>query len=143
MVIVCPRCGLAIQVLEPAGMLDLHAIYECPECLGDAVSKSESEVPPELLASPRIFVLQADEAFAALHGAGLRSQKQADPESVRKACVGKTIRSVRVEPIPNLARCLLTRIEFEDGSMVFLSAGTYGPTVHRLLPPRKETTCSS
>jgi hypothetical protein len=112
--------------------------YPCPrsECKGkmtltDAIAADELEYLEMHDVTPQ-------EAFQALQGMGLPSEKACTVEGVRAAFAQRVI-ELDVAPVPGTQRVLLRSLKVEDGTRLFVASSPFGAVVYRIAPPRSVT----
>lgn len=87
------------------------------------------------LAELTVHDVSPQEAFAALHGLGLPSERECSPAAVREVMVGATIRSVGTRTIQNSHRAALEYIELENGTRIYVASGSGGAVIYRISQP--------
>lgn len=132
--ILCMLCRFQILVVDDPTKVDQffgpHSNpddrYKCPRCEGALVFGAEGEGDVQL---------DAHDAHISLSGFGLPEERECTAEVVRNLFKSKVL-TVDAINIPNTARCVIKSFTFEDGSVLHISSGGYGPTAHKLRRPR-------
>lgn len=144
MIFTCTRCRTVFRVFgDPLVVAYLVGKdsefwpdrYRCPSCRSSLLPSEEKDVMPELLASPKIVHLEAEEAYAALMGIGLPEERKATLEAVRSVSVGHKVEAMGLEPVPNIDRTSVTWIRFDNGHTLYFAGGGAGAVIYRVKKP--------
>lgn len=125
-------CSFCCAILGPPDQLAMlfgysTTAWSCPTC----------EAPVTLGAAPQRtpqHFLEAEEAFGALQGLGLRSERSCHHAIVQRLLTTQRIKQVRLRGTPN-RRTVIERIDLEDGTILYLGAAPEGAVVFRVVEP--------
>lgn len=133
--VICEACQHGLRVSpgehgEAEALFGHGEVFECWEC-GRATETLVSA--DSLFASVgNITDVSPTEAFAALHGLGLPQERDCTALAVADLLTTKRVVEVSVKQIRNSHRCVIGRLELEDGTRVYLGSSAYGATVYRV-----------
>jgi hypothetical protein len=139
MIFLACKCGLVLRVSgnpDEVHMLlgpgsDLHPDrYPCPES-GHCMVYSEA-IPNGDLRAARVVDVTPQEAFAALHGAGLPSERDCGETAVRALLLEGKIAKVDVQQLRGTNRSVVRSLQFEDGRRLYLGSGPEGAVAYRI-----------
>lgn len=100
--------------------------YPCPRCSGYCrVTDGQG-----ILAAP--IDLTPQEAFAAFSGVGLPDEQECSAHTVRSLIRQHGVKDVTTYPVVGTKRCLLERIQLNNGWELYLGASTHGPCVYKI-----------
>jgi hypothetical protein len=111
--------------------------YVCPGvACGAAMHYAESV---EGLENLDLHDLTAGEAYAAMHGLGLPSERACGAAEVRDLLTGAQILGVDCAQIIGSTRTVLRSIKLAGGKTVYLGSGPEGAIAYRIAAPRSYT----
>jgi hypothetical protein len=137
--IVCRSCSFTLRVIE--GHEDVvvePALHKCPSCTGEVRTTPEAGVTAEDFARLRVHDVTWPEAFVALSGVGMPTERECTVDKVR-ALFTQSISSVGLEPVHGTGRSILTHLEFADGTKLYLGASPFGAVAYRLVLPTRHS----
>jgi hypothetical protein len=109
--------------------------YPCLECPAkDGRVVQETSIAPDLLAKLRIRDLGSEEYFRALLGLGTPDEDLPTLQNVRVA-LRSPVKSVKGTDVRATGRCIVTSLELEDGTTLYLGASSHGAVVYRISKP--------
>lgn len=140
----CLTCYLALQTTGEHDELDYLVgmrsdwypdRYPCPRsgCGGNMVLTDTIE--PAALAKLEIHHVNPQEAFQALQGMGLPEERHCDGPECQGALVGRTIKSVELQPITGAERSVLHSITLDNDVRVYVGSSPYGALIYRIAAP--------
>ena len=141
----CLTCHLAIrttgETLEVDFLVGMKSEwypdkYPCPslECTG--LMTLTDTIASEDLVDLELYDLTPQEAFQALNGLGLPTERGCSEENVLAAMVNQKIAALDLFTVTNTKHSILRSIQLENGYRIFFGAGPMGATVYRIAPPR-------
>jgi hypothetical protein len=141
----CLQCRLALRTTghyeEVDFLVGMHCPwypdrYPCPrrECPG--LMTLTDAIASEDLVHLEIHDLTPQEAFQALQGLGLPSERVCRAEYVQQTVLGQTVVALDLQPIPNDNRCILHSLTLDSGYKIYLASSPQGAVVYRVAPPR-------
>lgn len=142
MLIVCTHCRLALRVIGDQGeiesligrMSELAQLgYPCAGCGRQTEAIRETEADPEALSRMKVVDATPHEAFAAVYGLGLPSERACEPAVIDELLRTHRIVGVKLRPVPGSRRCCIDELTLEDGTRMFLGASSQGALVYRIV----------
>jgi len=133
MIVSCKHCPFKLLVdddpeefeLYLGQVEELEERYKCPQCkgvlsFGPGASSGDS--------------MNAHDAHLTLMGMGFPDERVCSAPIVRALFKQQGI-IVEAVDIPDTERCIIKSFAFEDGTILDISSGGYGPTAHRIRRP--------
>lgn len=142
--IICLTCGFTLRVegdveeiAHLIGNLSTFALdgYTCSECGKKAGLFNHGDVTPAAAARLRIVDVAPEEAFAALNGLGIPSERSCLLEDVTELIEKFPVASVSGKNISGTGRCIIDHLVLQDGSKVYFAPSTEGATIYRISRP--------
>lgn len=139
--VACLPCGLVLRIIGDPQELQLVGpgsdfwpnAFPCPYCEKNAIGMKETEADPNALSALKVIDLTPQDAFIAFNGMGLPREQKCTKEHVEQL-FQMPVRRVRGHQT-STDRFLLERIEFWDGTMLYLGASPEGAIVYRIAAP--------
>jgi len=139
--IVCLPCACALRVSgDPVEIRSLVGVGSdvaclCYNCQNKAERLLESQIDPLLLVQLQITDVSPQEAFAAIHGLGLPTERSCTKEDITELFAQQPVKRVQARNIEGTPRCIVDYIELADGTRLYLDASALGATVYRITRP--------
>ena len=92
-------------------------------------------ITPSALHRLTVTDLSPLEAFAALHGLGLPTERECSASAVQRAFQDSPVKKVEAQHIKGTDRCVVEHIELQDGKKIWFGASGYGAVVYRISAP--------
>lgn len=144
MTILCSACSLGLRVngdpeeayhLVGPGSCYWPDKYTCFQCEGRAHGMPEQQVDLTILARMTVIDVSPQEAFAALNGMGVPTEKSCTKEDLNELFDVHRVKRVIGRNIVGTTRCIVDALELDDGTKVYLDASTEGATAYRVTRP--------
>ena len=143
--IFCSSCKVALHI-SPGEPGECEALfgpqcewypdkYPCFKCGENKATIETTDVGSEV----EVHDVTPREAYAAVMGLGVPTERECSAEAIRKLLNGRTIKKVSVSQLRDSHRCLIDHLELDDGSKVYFGAGSCGSIVYRVTPPYSYT----
>lgn len=141
--IACDSCCSALRVTGDVSEVDQLVgqrseywpdKYKCYSCGADAVGFLTPEVSALAMAKLHVVDVTAQEAFAALNGLGVPSERTCCEEVIRPLFEAQGL-TVRGRTFRGQPRMCLDEIVFPDGTRLFLGASPQGAVIYRITKP--------
>jgi len=142
--IVCQPCSLCIRVMgDPKEISHLVGEksdfwpdkYLCPRCDQACHGVAEIDAAPSVYSVLALVDVNAQEAFAALHGMGLPEEGDCRKDVLEELLREQPFRRLGGRDVPHTRRCLVDWLELWDGTKLYLAAGADGAVVYRIARP--------
>ena len=138
----CTNCGKAFRVIgETAEIYPLIGPesetwpnFPCPVCEANVIACMEDELDPAAVVQLAPREITAVELYAAQQGMGLPEEKDCSRRVVLDA-FKKGVKQVVGYQLKGTSRFVLTQLQFEDGTRMFLAASSYGALIYRMTSP--------
>jgi|SRR5690606_21001609 len=146
-VIFCTSCNHGLRIIEETGgtsyLIGTESefwpdSYKCFNCQKNCSGYMEPEVDQKVLASLRVFNVTAEEAYAAVQGLGLPSERTCCEEVIRPLFEQHGIKA-KGRQLKGTTRFCLDSLEFRDGTKLYLAASPQGATIYRIARPHSYT----
>jgi hypothetical protein len=142
--IICQPCALCIRIMGDPEEIS-HLIgeksdfwpdkYVCPRCEKSCEGIAEIDVDPSAYLAVELVDVNAQEAFAAMHGMGLPHEGDCRKLVLEGLLKEQPVRKLHGRNIPHTNRCSVDCLELWDGSKLYFAAGAEGAVVYRITRP--------
>jgi len=142
--IVCQPCFICLRVMgDPEEISPLVGEqsdfwpdkYVCPMCDKRCIGLKESDADPSVYSVLSLMDVNAQEAFAAMHGLGLPNETDCRHSVLEKLLKEQPVRKVHGKDVAHTNRCIVDWLELWDGSKLYFGAGAEGAVVYRISRP--------
>jgi hypothetical protein len=144
--IVCTNCRTALSIqgdttelvsLFGEGSEHYPDMFPCPVCANKAFCVEL--VDAVALKTMQVYHLSAQEAFAAINGLGLPEEQECVPSAVQRALADSHVTKTDAKLIAGTNRSVISYLELENGTKIYLGTSPQGVTVYRIAPKRSYT----
>lgn len=140
--ILCPRCKCALRVT--GDLSEMNSLvgpnsefwpdkFTCFRCEKPAQGFLEAEV--SIKTAIEIKEVSPQEAYAAIHGLGLMTERDIDQLVVETLLREHPVRRISAKDIPGGGRVMVDHIELWDGTRLHFGSSNDGAVIYRITRP--------
>lgn len=136
----CDKCSVCLRI-SPGVDGEAESLFSefsdilhinCWKCGGNL--KLLHSVPADAAKTLDTVDVTPQEAYAAMYGLGLPTERDCTAAAVVQLLTGKCVARVSTSQIRGSHRCVINFIELEDGTRLFMGSSAYGATIYRVAP---------